>query len=152
MRKPRLKERKNWSQHSKLESATASVCALALAFLIRSSLHTYLDDGLPTLAFTIATIFIGNRYGYRWAMGTLVIGFIIATYFFVKPYGSFDLPSDVDLYRMIYYFGITTLIVAVMESINREKYESELKAKESNERYREMVALDKQIREQRFID
>lgn len=145
-------ERSKWCQHPKSESAIACVLALALAFVIRLALHPYLDDGLPTLAFTIATIIVAYRYGYLWGMGTLIVGFVIATYFFIKPYNSFEMPSELDLYRMLYYFSITTLIVIVMEKTNRDKYESEMTADDADRRYREMIAADRAIREQHFTD
>lgn len=145
-------ERSKWCLHSKAESITACVLALSLAFIIRFGLHSYLDDGMPTLTFTIATIFVAYRYGYLWGMGTLIIGFVIATYFFVKPYNSFEMPCELDIYRMVYYFSITTLIVIVMEKINRDRYEAERSAEDADKRYREMIAADKAIREQRYTD
>lgn len=151
-RRTRLDERKNWCQRSTVESLVASVLAVALAFLIRFALHTYLDDGIPTFTFVIATIFIASRYGWRYGMLTLVTGFIIATYFFIKPYNTFDLPSEEDLYRMFYYFSVATLIVIVFEKNNRSEHESELLATKSDERYRAMVSLDKKLRDQIFID
>ena len=138
-------DRKQWCQRSKGEAAKASLLALALAFLIRYLLHPFMDDGIPTFTFLLATFFISFRYGYKWALFELVSGFFVATYFFVKPYNSFVVPHAEDLYRMLYFFTVALVVIFVFEKTNRDRYEAACHAKEADERYTELVRMDRRL-------
>lgn len=127
------------------EAVTVSFFALAFAFIIRLALHSYLEDGIPTFTFLLATLFISWRYGYRWAIAQLVAGFVIATYFFVKPYHSFVMPVADDIYRMVYFFCVALTIVYVFEKIRRDQYEAEMYAREADEQFTQLVQMDRRL-------
>lgn len=141
-------ERVNWCKKSNCEAAIASLMALIVAFVVRWSFHPFLGSGIPTLTFMLATLWVALRYGYRWAIVELVGGFVVATYFFVEPYNSFAMPSTQDLFRMIYFFSIALLVICVFEKTNRDRYEAEKHAEEADALYRDLVALDQELRAQ----
>ena len=141
-------EKAQWCEKPRLEAFAGSLIALFLAFLARASLHAFMDDEVPTLTFLIATFYVAWNYGYKWALVDLCAGFLTATYFFVKPYYSLDLPQPGDLHRMIFFFSIGLLVVYEIEKTRREQFEAEFHAEESYKRYSELVELDKSIRSQ----
>lgn len=138
-------ERAQWCQRSNMDAAISSLLVLVVAFLVRYLLHPFLDDGIPTFTFLLATFFIAFRYGYKWALFELISGFLVATYFFVKPYNTFVLPVTEDLYRMFYFFTVALVVIFVFEKTNRDRYEAACHAKDADERYTELVKMDRRL-------
>ena len=113
--------------------------------MVRMALHPWLEDGIPTLTFIMATFFIAKRYGYKWGMFEAVMGFLTAFYFFVQPYNSFGMPAPGDLYRMLYFFSISLVTIYIFEKTNRDQYEAEIHAQQADERYSALVRMDRNI-------
>jgi K+-sensing histidine kinase KdpD len=138
-------ERSAWCKRPNAEAAVASTIALVVAFAIRYAVHPLLDDGIPTFTFLLATFYIAIRYGYRWALLELVMGFLVATYFFIKPYNSFMIPDLSDIYRMTYFFSVALVAIFVFEKINRDRYEAEMYAEQADQRFSELVRMDRRL-------
>ena len=136
-------ERSQWCKRSRKEAAVASVMALFWAFIIRMALQSWLEDGIPTFTFLIATFYVAKRYGYGWGIFEVIMGFLTAVYFFVQPYNSFEMPEIDDLYRMVYFLSIALVTIYVFEKTNRDQYEAEVHAQSADERFTELVRMDR---------
>lgn len=140
-----FRNKKTWRRHP-FEGYMMALVAFSLAFLLRRQLHPYLDDALPTFFFTIATILIAARYGFWPAMLTVLLSLPTSTFFFLKPYDEFAIPTIQDLMVVLYFTAVTVLVAVVMEQSHRSKYNSELNARVSDSRYRMMVQMDRDNR------
>lgn len=145
MRRIPKPDRSRWCTRTAAEAAKASVIALVLAFIVRYAVHPWLDDGIPTFTFLLATFYIAWFYGYRWGILQLTTGFLVATYFFVKPYHTIIMPSVEDLYRLIYFFTVALTVVLIFEKIRRDRYEAEMAARLADERFTELVQMDRRL-------
>lgn len=144
--------RANWCKKTRTESFVASVLVLFIAFAVRRALQPYLDDHIPTLTFMLGTFYIAWIYGFKWGLVQEITGFLVATYFFVKPYDSFAMPVTEDLYRLFFFFGVSLLVIILFEKVKRNQYEAELYAKAADEHYMQLVEADRQQRQMKFSD
>ncbi len=145
MRRIPKPDRSRWCTRTTAEAAKASVIALVLAFIARYAVHPWLDDGIPTFTFLLATFYIAWFYGYRWGVLQLTVGFMTATYFFVKPYNTLIIPSVADFYRLIYFFSVGLTVVLVFEKIRRDRHEAEITALLADERFTELIQMDRRL-------
>lgn len=144
--------RANWCKKTRMESLVASVLALLVAFSVRRAFQPYLDDQIPTLTFMLSTFYIAWNYGFKWGLVQEVVGFLTATYFFVKPYKTIVIPVTEDLYRLLFFFSVSFLVIALFEKVKRNQYEAELYAKAADEHYMHLVERDRQHRQMKISD
>lgn len=138
-------ERAKWCKYSNKEASIVSLLALLLAFCIRMAVQPFLEDNIPTFTFIFATFYIAWKFGYKWGIFELIAGFLVATYFFVKPYHSFVIPNIEDIFRLVYFFSVCLVTIYIFEKINRDRYESAYFADLADKRFTELVRRDRLI-------
>ena len=112
-----------------------ALAILLLAFFIRQSLHPLLDAHFPQLAFSIATLYIHYRYGLAPALAAAIISFPAAIYFFIPPYGEFDIAAPEDVHTAIAYALLITAFMIAIQRLRRAQYRAELLAEVAESRY-----------------
>ncbi len=114
-----------------------SLGAVLVAFVIRFALHGYLLNSIPFLTFLLAVLLVQFRYGLGPALMASVLSLLIGFYYFVPPFGGFDLANTErsDVFVTIGYFAVIFLCIGLIESLQRARYSSKLIAEVSRSRY-----------------
>jgi K+-sensing histidine kinase KdpD len=116
--------------------------ALAIASAVRLSLHPLLGPVMPGSTFCIAAVLIEYYFGLAPALAVMVFGLPIADYLFVPPYraiGDFD---QRDIILIVSYPLITLLILVLIESLRRVRYQAELLTEVARSRYDMLLRAD----------
>jgi PAS domain S-box-containing protein len=116
---------KRWAPGGATPYAVA-VLALVAAWALRFALHPIINDNLPFLSFTIAALLVEFYCGLGPALLAMVGGFLLGTYYFVPPYATFLMPEIWDLVYTVGYFAVVLLGIALIESLQRSRYEARL--------------------------
>ncbi|HEX4328911.1 MAG TPA: DUF4118 domain-containing protein [Burkholderiales bacterium] len=106
-----------------------------LALFTRMSLQPLLDAHFPLLAFSIATLYIHYRYGLAPAIVTAIAAFPAAIYFFIPPYGEFDIAAPEDVQTAIAYGLLIAAFMFTIQRLRRAQYRAELLADVAESRY-----------------
>lgn len=130
----KLKNVKNWSKFGP-ESYLYSCLGVFIAFYIRYLLHPFLQSDLPMTFFIANTIIIGMVFGYGPSILSAILSVPVAFFWFVPPFDSFDLPTAHDSLVFLSYIVVTTVVVGIIEWLQRARYRAELIAKVSDSRY-----------------
>ena len=120
-----IRNAKRWAPGGVRPYALA-VAALAIASGLRFAAHPILQDYLPFLTFTIAALLVEFYCGLGPALIVMAGGFLIGTYFFVPPYATFLAPDMWDLVYTVGYFAVVLLGIALIETLQRSKYEARM--------------------------
>jgi len=86
--------------------------------------------------FIVNTIIIALTYGYAPSLLTIAISIPLSFYFFVPPFDSYDLPTPQDGFVFLSYISIAFIAVAIIEWLQRERYNAILLSRVSESRYR----------------
>jgi PAS domain S-box-containing protein len=100
--------------------------ALAVALALRYVLHPFVGEHFRFVLFWLAALLVcayaGIRYGFFVAIGGLVLAF----YFFVPPYRSFSALEASDLAVITVYLLNTSVLLILVEWLQRSKYETRI--------------------------
>jgi len=113
-----------------------AVLGVFLAFSVRFSLHGFLQGNLPMTFFIVNTIIIALKFGYAPSLLTIALSVPLSFYFFVPPFDSYDLPTPQDGFVFLSYISIAFIAVAIIEWLQRERYNAILLSRVSESRYR----------------
>ena len=117
-----------------------------LAFALRYILHPVLENHLPMLFFAVNSIVIAYYYGFWPSFLILLFSFPTGFFFFVKPYNSFNIIDERDVFISIVNFSLVSLAAYMLELLRREQYKSALLVRVSDTRYRLLVEADEDRR------
>lgn len=128
------------------EPYLAGLGGFAIALAVRYLLQPWLDDHLPMLFFALNCIVIAYFYGFWPSILMLLLSIPSALFFFVKPFYSFGILSDTDLFIFVVYSTLIGLTACMFEALRREQYKSALLIRVSDTRYRLLVEADEDRR------
>ena len=120
-----IRNAKRWAPGGAGPYAIAAL-GLAIATVVRFALHPVLHDNLPFLTFTVAALLVEFYCGLGPALVVVAGGFVIGTYCFVPPYGVILMPEPWDAVYTVGYFAVVLLGIALIESLQRSRYEARL--------------------------
>lgn len=109
---------------------------LLSAFLIRYALQPLIEPYAPYHFFIVACLFIACFYGYKFAFISTFISAFLGSFFFVKPYYSFDIATVSDMIQFCNFAVVTTISVFIIESLQRTLYARRMVLKIMQSRYR----------------
>lgn len=113
----------------------------AAAFFVRYELHPIMQSQFPVLFFLFNTTLIAYKLGFKPASISAFIGILLAYYFFIPPFNSFELPTTIDLINLVIYLIMFFTIIYLIEKLQRERYRAFLIARVSESRMRIMAKL-----------
>jgi K+-sensing histidine kinase KdpD len=125
---------KRWAK-SGPQAYFLAIFGVFVAFSIRSSLHGFLQGNIPMTFFIMNTILIALFYGYLPSLLTIVLSVPLAFFFFVPPFGSFDMPTAQDGFVFASYILIALIAVGIVEWLQRERYKAELTSRVSSSNF-----------------
>ncbi len=131
-----IKNSKNWVRYSQ-EQALLGTCSITLlAFFLRYFLHPYIEPFAVFHFFIVGCLLTQYLYGYKFSVAAIFVSTGLGNYFFVAPYGTFDVISTKDLITSMNFALVTLVAVAFMESLRRSLYARELLLKVMESRHK----------------
>ena len=118
-----------------------STTGLALAFIVRYQIHPYLGPNLPVLFFLFNVLVSAYKFGWKPASISAIASIILAYYFFIPPYNSFDLENPIDAANLLLYSCLFGISIYIIEKLQRERYRATLIARVCESRMRVMAKL-----------
>ena len=106
------------------------------AFALRFFLHPWLEPYAVFHFFIVACLAAQFFYGYKFAIISVLLSVFLGEYYFVKPYGSFDVLSSKDFIISVNFMLVTLTAVAFMEPLRRSLYARDLLLKVLDSRYK----------------
>ena len=116
--------------------------ALAAALALRHVLHPFMGGHFRFVFFWLAALLVGAYAGIRYGFFVAISGLVLAFYFFVPPYRSFSALEATDLASITVYVLNTSVLLVVIEWLQRSKYETRilmLETKYRNKRLEETL-------------
>jgi len=140
-----IKNARAWAPQS-LSSYGYALVGVGIAFLIRYQFHPILQSSFPIIFFVFNTILISFRFGIGPATFSVVLSIPLAYYFFIPPYGSFDLETLMDAFTILIYLLLFGVIIWLIEKLQRERYRAVLIARVAQSRMEIMAKLSSKTR------
>jgi K+-sensing histidine kinase KdpD len=134
-----FKNSRLWVQHTPLVVARDSSLIVLAAFLVRYALHETIQPYAVFHFFIVACVIVAIRYGYKAALLSLAVSYLLGNYFFVKPYGQFGEITTVDLIQAFNFFFVTSVSIVVIEKLQRMIYSQKLLIQVMKDRQRSLL-------------
>lgn len=135
-----IKNARAWAPQS-LSSYGYALMGVVIAFFLRHQFHPILQSSFPIIFFIFNTTLISFRFGLGPAIFTILLSIPLAYYFFIPPYGSFDLDTRMDGISIFLYISLFGLIIWLIEKLQRERYRAVLIARVCESRMEIMAKL-----------
>lgn len=135
-----IKNSRTWAPNNPVIYGYALLGTLA-AFFMRYQFHPLLQAQFPILFFLFNTTLIVYKFGWKPALMSAVIGMVLAYYFFIPPFDSFELPTPTDIFSLNIYAILFGTIIYLIEKLQRERYRAVLIARVSDSRMQIMAKL-----------
>ena len=135
-----IKNARAWAPQS-LSAYGYALVAVGIAFFVRYQLHPILQASFPILFFIFSTILISFRFGMGPAIFTVLLSIPLAYYFFIPPYGSFELINPMDAFTIFIYLVLFGVIIWLIEKLQRERYRAVLISRVAQSRMEIMAKL-----------
>lgn len=118
--------------------ALLGTCA---AFFMRYQFHPLMQAQFPVLFFIFNTTIISYKMGWKPAFMSAIIGMTLAYYFFIPPFNSFEVVTNLDILNLCIYLILFFTIIYLIEKLQRERYRAVLIARVSDSRMQIMAKL-----------
>ena len=135
-----IKNSRAWAPHTPSVYGYALLGTLA-AFFMRYQFHPLMQAQFPILFFLFNTTLIAYKYGWKPATLSAIIGMILAYYFFIPPFNSFELPTLLDILNLSIYSLLFFTVIYLIEKLQRERFRAVLIARVSDSRMQIMAKL-----------
>jgi K+-sensing histidine kinase KdpD len=135
-----IKNSRAWAMHTPTVYGYALLGTLA-AFFVRYQFHPVMQTQFPILFFLFNTTLIVYKVGWKPATMSAIIGLLLAYYFFIPPFSSFEIPTIFDLLNLLVYSILFITVIYLIEKLQRERYKAVLIARVSNARMQIMAKL-----------
>ena len=135
-----IKNSRAWAPNIPSVYGYAMLGTLA-AFFMRYQFHPFMQAQFPILFFLFNTTLIAYKFGWKPASMSAIIGMILAYYFFIPPFNSFELPTLLDILNLSIYSLLFFTVIYLIEKLQRERYRAVLIARVSDSRMQIMAKL-----------
>ena len=123
-----------------LATYAGSVAILIVATLLRSMLDPYLGDRAPFIVYIVAVTVTSWRFGAGSGLLALMLGSLLADYFFIEPRFSIGLKNGDRLLGLLLYLITGLIIVLLAESQRRARSKAEQSVREVTDRQTRLQA------------
>ena len=105
------------------------------AFVFRYLIHPWIEPYAVFHAFTLGCLLIGFLFGHWFALLGMAMSVVLAEYFFVAPYGTFNDFQQKDFILSFNFGVITGAAIFFIEKLQRSLYAQGLVLKVMNSRH-----------------
>jgi PAS domain-containing protein len=99
---------------------------MAVALALRYVLHPFMGGHFRFVFFWLAALLVCAYAGIRYGFFVAISGLVLAFYFFVPPYRSFSALQASDLAAIIVYLLNTSVLLILIEWLQRSKYQTRI--------------------------
>ena len=135
-----IKNSRAWAPHTPSVYGYTLLGTLA-AFFMRYQFHPLMQAQFPILFFLFNTTLISYKFGWKPATLSAIIGMILAYYFFIPPFNTFQLPTLLDALNLFIYSTLFVTVIYLIEKLQRERFRAVLIARASDSRMQIMAKL-----------
>jgi K+-sensing histidine kinase KdpD len=135
-----IKNSQAWAPHTPFAYVYA-LLGTSAAFFMRYEFHSLMQAQFPILFFLFNTTLIAYKFGWKPATISAIIGMVLAYYFFIPPFNSFQLPTILDVLNLFIYSILFVTIIYLIEKLQRERFRAVLIARVSDSRMQLMAKL-----------
>lgn len=135
-----IKNSRAWADNN-VYSFVYALLGTAGAFFMRHEFHPIFQSQFPVVFFLINTFLVTYKLGWRPGLLTAILGVLLAYYFFIPPYNSFDLISGFDLFSLVIYIFLFSMVIYFIEKLQRERYRAVLISRVSDSRMQMLANL-----------
>jgi hypothetical protein len=132
----RIQNSKSWVKYSFSDAVLGSCAILLIAFCVRYALQPVIEPYAPFHFFIVACLFIAYFFGYQMALIATVVSAMVGSFFFVKPYFSFNMASVEDVIQFFNFTFVTVISILVIEKLQRMVYAHQTVLKIMRSRYK----------------
>lgn len=136
----KIKNSQAWADNS-ITSFVYALLGTAGVFFMRYKLHPFFQSQFPVAIFLINTMLISYKFGWRPGLLSAFVGEVLALYFFIPPFNSFELITRFDLANLVIYGALFSLIIYLIEKLQRESYRAVLISRVADSRMQLMSKL-----------
>jgi PAS domain S-box-containing protein len=102
-----------------------AVASILVATLLRMLLQPFLGSNQPYIMYVVAVVFTAWYGGLRPAVLALLLGALVAVYFFVPPNYALALTSATNITGLMLYFVVGLTSAFLSEAMHRERHRAE---------------------------
>jgi K+-sensing histidine kinase KdpD len=135
-----IKNSQAWAPHTPFAYVYA-LLGTSAAFFMRYQFHPLMQAQFPILFFLFNTTLIAYKFGWKPATMSAIIGLVLAYYFFIPPFNSFQVPTMLDVLNLFIYSILFVTIIYLIEKLQRERFRAVLIARVSDSRMQLMAKL-----------
>lgn len=135
-----IKNSRSWAPHAPAVYVYTLLGTLA-AFFMRYQFHPILKTQFPILFFLFNTTIVAYKLGWRPATFSTILGMVLAYYFFIPPFNSFEIPTMLDFLNLFIYSVLFFTVIYLIEKLQRERYRAVLISRVSDSRMQIMAKL-----------
>jgi hypothetical protein len=137
-----IKNAKNWSAVPRPTAYLAALAFTMTAFALRYLLQPYIAPYAPYQLFVVASLLAEYLFGLGPALMSALLGLVLATSFFVAPFGVIDGITKTDVIIIVNYILVTLFAIVLIEYLRRALYSNQLLLKVSRSRHK--IALHRE--------
>lgn len=115
-----------WRNYTVPQAWLVSALILSVAFGLRYMLQPIVAPYGVFYTFTVACLMIQYLFGYKFSAPAIIISTLIGEYYFVEPYGTFDVIGHKDMVIAAQFLMVTGIAVFFMERLSRQAYAADL--------------------------
>jgi PAS domain S-box-containing protein len=115
--------------------------ALLAALALRYVLHPFMGEHFRFVFFWFAALLVCAYGGIWYGLFVSISGLLLAFYFFVRPYGSFSSLETVDVGTITVYLLNTSVLLILIEWLQRSKHETRMLMLETKYRNRRLEEI-----------
>jgi hypothetical protein len=132
-----MKNARSWSPFPRIVAFGAAALVTALAFGIRYLIHTWVEPYAAFQAFVFACIVSEYYFGIGPALLSLVMGGLLGTFYFIRPYQTFgSMITRSDIIVTGNFVLVSLFVIVLIEVLRRTLYANQLLLKVSQSRHR----------------
>jgi K+-sensing histidine kinase KdpD len=132
-----MKNARSWSPFSRIAAFGAATLVTAVAFGVRYLIHPWVEPYAPFQAFVLACVVSEFYFGLGPALLSLVMGGLLGTYYFVRPYQTFaSMITRSDIIVTGNFVLVSVFVIVLIEVLRRTLYAKQLLLKVSQSRHR----------------
>jgi PAS domain S-box-containing protein len=114
---------------------------------VRYSLHRFMGEHFRFIFFSLAAVLVCAHSGIRYGLLVAIAGLVLGFYSFVQPYNSFTRIEAQDLSSIGVYLLTTSMMLFLVEWLQRSKYEVRILMLEANHKNKRLQeTLDDLVR------
>ena len=125
-----------WQDYSLAQAWLGTSLTLLGAFGLRYILHSIIEPYAVFHFFIVGCLLTQYFFGYKFSLPSMLIAMVLAEYYFIAPYETFNGLERKDIVITLNFLVVTGVAIGFMEKLRRIAYSQELLLKVMESRHR----------------